>query len=68
MIKAKVKNIKIGAIIDEHGHCDCFERNMFLMRGKVINVEPLSLETGKNPYWWTDEYGWNFHVSWLDFI
>lgn len=62
-MKAKVKRIKIGTVLDADGHRDSFIDSM--RSNKILEFVPYP--QCKN--WWigTTENGWeyNYHTSWL---
>ena len=62
-MKAKVKRIKVGTVLDADGRMDSFEQDM---RSKEV-LEFIPYFDYKN--WWigTTENGrkFNYHISWL---
>lgn len=65
-MKAKVKRIKLGTVLDIDGHQDSFESGMLRMAksGKVFEFVPFF---GAAKWFTCTNGGWefNFHVSWL---
>jgi hypothetical protein len=65
-MKAKVKKIKVGKILDVDEHKDSFEDRMLSMArsGRVFKFKPYPFTT---KWFMCTDYGYefNFHLSWL---